>query len=112
MTDEQGQEAFRSFEKMGEVEVRAKLHNAEWKGVTAMLARMWLSVKDAQREDHRKNEEIVKRWQDIERAERAIKAAELAASSAERSAQYTRAAAWASAIAALVSLFVAVLGSR
>ncbi len=62
-------------------------------------------------------EDLARYWLERKRTERrekvtmdAVVAAQRAADAAERSAKYTRAAAWASAIAAIVALGVAILG--
>lgn len=107
-------ESFRSFDKLGEAEVRARLVS-QWRGVTAMQARLWLAIKDKDRERARLDEDARKRAEEMaltERAtlaaERSAAASEKAATASERSANFTRSAAWASAIAAIVSLVTAI----
>lgn len=102
--------SFRSFEKMGEVAVRAKLITNEWQGTTALEARLWVAHLDglrdrAKREDEerKRNEELALTERATTAAERAAEASERAAVASERSAHWTRGAAIAAAVAAVAA---------
>jgi hypothetical protein len=101
--DEQDELAsFRTFEKMGEAEVRGKLLG-QWIGTTAMQARLWLAKIEAERERARLAEEARKRAEEMALTQRATEAAERAAEASERATYWTRTAAVASAVAAIAA---------
>jgi hypothetical protein len=95
--------AFKSFEKLGRIEVERRVMTAEWKGETARLARIWLEAIYIERQREADAEAAARRAEELALTERATAAAERAAESSERAAKWTRAAAWASAIAAIAA---------
>lgn len=110
MTDAEDPPEFKSFERVGEVEVRAKLETGEWVGLTAGFARRWLAGLDEARERARLEKAQLERAEELRLTERSTAAAERAAQASERaalasenSAKWTRAAAWGSAFAAIAA---------
>jgi phosphoribosylaminoimidazole-succinocarboxamide synthase len=101
-------ETFAKCEELGEERVR-ELLVADELPVSPDLARFWLERRERDRALSEATSRERAAREALELSGRATEAAERAASAAEQASLYTRAAAWASAIAAVVALGVALL---